>query len=160
MHRLTTIAELPDLLDQRNDRNFLTCSAVLDVLRDRDIDALAQVIEERRLPALFSLSVTGAVLIHPEDPLDQRITDAFNAHQRTDKGFGPALGMAAVAEAVGPADRVGITFPGVILDGVVRTASAHQGAVLDADGARDDHDQLGVGVASEPDLGDMDRQQH
>jgi polyphosphate glucokinase len=30
--------------------------------------------------------------------------------------------VAAVAAAVGPADRVGITFPGVILDGVVRTA--------------------------------------
>ena len=31
--------------------------------------------------------------------------------------------VASVAEMVGPADHIGITFPGVILDGVVRTAA-------------------------------------
>lgn len=90
LHRLSGIAELPELLDrQGSGRNFLTCSAVLDVLRDCDVEALTHVITSRRMPALFSLSVTGDVAIHPEDPLDHRITDAFNAHQRRAGRLGP-----------------------------------------------------------------------
>src|SRR5262249_35021629 len=34
------------------------------------------------------------------EPLDSEILAAFNAHQRTDKGFGPALGPSAAVRAV------------------------------------------------------------
>lgn len=89
VHRLTDLTELPEMLNRQNSPTFLTCSAVLDVLRDRDIEALTRVIADRRLPALFSLSVTGDVVIQPKDPLDDCITAAFNAHQRRDGRLGP-----------------------------------------------------------------------
>lgn len=42
--------------------------------------------------------------------------------------------VAAVAATVGPADHIGITFPGVILDGVVRTAANLHPSWIDAPG--------------------------
>ena len=91
--KLTSLTDLPKMLDRNGHRGtFLTCSAVLDVLREREIAALTRVIVERRLPALFSLSVTGEVTIHPEHPLDHDISAAFNAHQRRDGRLGPDAG--------------------------------------------------------------------
>lgn len=43
----------------------------------------------RLLPALLSLSVTGAVELFPRDDRDDRITEAFNAHQRRGGRPGP-----------------------------------------------------------------------
>lgn len=84
------IADLPELIPQATTgATFLTCSALLDVLREHDVEQLTDVALELGIPALFSLSVTGAVAIHPHDPLDDRITDAFNAHQRRDGRLGP-----------------------------------------------------------------------
>ena len=40
-------------------------------------------------------------------PLMRKIVAAVNAHQRTDKGFGPALGPAAAKSAVERFERVG-----------------------------------------------------
>ena len=40
-------------------------------------------------------------------PRDEKIIAAVNAHQRTDKGFGPALGPAAAQAAVERFERVG-----------------------------------------------------
>lgn len=87
---LAGVAELEEVL-HRGPANgqFLTCSAVLDVLRERDVAVLAELITRHKLPALFSLSVTGVVELAPADPLDARITEAFNAHQRRDDRLGP-----------------------------------------------------------------------
>src|SRR5262249_43330026 len=54
----------------------------------------------RRLPLYATLSYDGRMELAPHDPGDAAIIEAFNAHQRTDKGFGPALGPKAAAEAV------------------------------------------------------------
>lgn len=89
VHRLTAISELPGLLHSQGTPTFLTCSAVLDVLRDRDVAELSDVIVAHGIPALFSLSVTGEVVIRPEDPFDHHITEAFNAHQRRAGRLGP-----------------------------------------------------------------------
>ena len=43
----------------------------------------------------------------PADPTDQKIIAAVNKHQRTDKGFGPALGPEAAQQAVEQFERVG-----------------------------------------------------
>ncbi|WP_425310331.1 class I SAM-dependent methyltransferase [Ammonicoccus fulvus] len=86
---LAEIADLPVLIGDGTPGTFLTCSAVLDVVGEADLDALAAVLVTRRLPALFSLSVTGEVVIGPEDPLDGSIAEAFNAHQRRGARPGP-----------------------------------------------------------------------
>ena len=41
-------------------------------------------------------------------PTDAEIVAAVNVHQRTDKGFGPALGPAAAQAAVEQFERLGI----------------------------------------------------
>ena len=52
------------------------------------------------MPFYAALSYDGRIDSVPADPLDAAITAAVNAHQRTDKGFGPALGPAAAAFAI------------------------------------------------------------
>jgi hypothetical protein len=43
----------------------------------------------------------------PSDPLDAKIVTAVNAHQRRDKGFGPALGPKAAGAAVAQFEALG-----------------------------------------------------
>lgn len=77
------IAELPALLEETTEPpDLLTCAALLDVLPEADLRLLAGVIADRAIPCLFSLSVTGQVLIDPTDPFDEAIEAGFNAHQR------------------------------------------------------------------------------
>jgi polyphosphate glucokinase len=48
---------------------------------------------------------------------------------------GVVTAVAEVAENFGPADRVGITFPGVVVDGVIRTAANVDKSWIDAPAA-------------------------
>jgi SAM-dependent methyltransferase len=48
-------------------------------------------------PVLMALSFNGRLLLEPAAPEDDAIRHAFIVHQRTDKGFGPALGPDAAA---------------------------------------------------------------
>ena len=50
-------------------------------------------IAARAIPLYAALSYDGRIAFTPSDPLDADIVAAVNAHQRTDKGFGPALGI-------------------------------------------------------------------
>ncbi len=51
--------------------------------------------------------MTARTKLTPPDPLDAEIIAAVNAHQRTDKGFGPALGPAAAAFAIARFEALG-----------------------------------------------------
>ena len=70
--------------------------------------------------------MTGASRSTPADPLDAAVVAAVNAHQRTDKGFGPALGPQAAGYAIARFQALGYA----VVHGAVR---------LDASG-RDDRD--------------------
>lgn len=83
------IDELAALISTDRTPTVITCAAVLDVLIRSDVDLLCGLIAAHRVPALLSLSVTGTVRHDPEDPLDQALLDAFNAHQRRDGRAGP-----------------------------------------------------------------------
>jgi SAM-dependent methyltransferase len=48
---------------------------------------------------LFALTYDGRIALEPGDPADAAVRDLVNRHQRTDKGFGPALGPAAASFA-------------------------------------------------------------
>jgi hypothetical protein len=61
----------------------------------------------RRLPFYATLSYDGRLEFTPQDRGDAAIIDAFNAHQRTDKGFGPALGPKAAGESIVAFTKVG-----------------------------------------------------
>jgi hypothetical protein len=80
-------------------RDLVTASALLDLVSEEWLRSLAARCREQSAAVLFALSYDGRVHCSPEDPEDSSILDLVNQHQRTDKGFGPALGPAATDAA-------------------------------------------------------------
>ncbi|MER6348047.1 trans-aconitate methyltransferase [Streptomyces sp. NPDC001595] len=75
--------------DSLGGASLVTASALLDVLTREEVDVLAAACAGAGAPALLTLSVAGRVDLSPADPLDQEITEAFNAHQRRAGLLGP-----------------------------------------------------------------------
>jgi SAM-dependent methyltransferase len=75
--------------------SLVTASALLDLVSDRWLDALAERCRAAGAAALFALTYDGRIACTPGDPDDEEVRDAVNRHQLTDKGFGPALGPGA-----------------------------------------------------------------
>jgi SAM-dependent methyltransferase len=73
-------------------RRLVSASALLDLASSAWIDALAAACARTRAAALFALSYDGRIELTPEHPQDSELRTLVNAHQRNDKGFGPALG--------------------------------------------------------------------
>jgi SAM-dependent methyltransferase len=68
----------------------VTASALLDLTSAAWLDRLAE--RCRGAPVLMALSFDGRLSWRPALDHDDMIRDRLLAHQRTDKGFGPALG--------------------------------------------------------------------
>lgn len=75
---------------------LVTASALLDLVSAPWIDALAVCARKAEAALLFALSVDGRVEWQPSLRDDHGVGRRFAAHQRRDKGFGPALGGDAV----------------------------------------------------------------
>jgi hypothetical protein len=73
----------------------LTASALLDLTSVAWLESLAEACRGR--PLLMALSFDGCLAFEPAAPEDEDVRARFVAHQRTDKGFGPALGPEAAA---------------------------------------------------------------
>ena len=71
----------------------ITAAALLDLVSAPWLDRLARWC--RGVPVLMALTVDGRLIWYPEEPEDGAVRERFFAHQRTDKGFGPALGADA-----------------------------------------------------------------
>lgn len=76
-------------------RGLVTASALLDLVSERWLSALAARCREAGAAALFALSYDGRIDCAPGDEDDELVRRLVNEHQRGDKGFGPALGPAA-----------------------------------------------------------------
>lgn len=87
--------------------DLVATSALLDLVSDTWLDRLAVEIAARSIPLYAALSYDGRIGFTPADPFDAAITAAVNAHQLTDKGFGPALGPAAAAFAIARFEALG-----------------------------------------------------
>jgi SAM-dependent methyltransferase len=92
----TVAADLASAIeDALGDCDLVTTSAFLDLVSvawlDRLVDELA------RLSCAFyaALSFDGTVVLSPSSRYDGEVIAAMNRHQRTDKGFGLALGADA-----------------------------------------------------------------
>ena len=76
--------------------SLITASALLDLVSSNFIRDLCQLIKEknegRPLGFYSALNYDGCIKWTPFHPLDAAILMNFNADQRRDKGFGPALG--------------------------------------------------------------------
>jgi hypothetical protein len=87
--------------------DLVTTSALLDLVSDEWLERLAVEAAARRLPLYAALSYDGRIEIAPSDAADEKVIAAVNAHQRADKGFGPALGPAAARVAIERFEHVG-----------------------------------------------------
>lgn len=101
-----------DLSDPRRafglrDVDGVTASALLDLTSADWLDHVAHRIAKARMPVLFALSFDGRLEWHPSSPDDETIRLRFGAHQRTDKGFGPALGPDAAVHLAVRLERQG-----------------------------------------------------
>lgn len=80
--------------------DLVATSALLDLVSEPWLERLAVEIAARAIPLYAALSYDGRIALAPADPLDAAVVAAVNAHQRTDKGFGPALGPQAAGLAI------------------------------------------------------------
>jgi SAM-dependent methyltransferase len=121
-----TIAAIP--LDLNRDLeaaldgpvDLVATSALLDLVSESWLDRLAVEIAARSIPLYAALSYDGRIEFTPSDPFDSAIAAAVNAHQRTDKGFGPALGPAAAAFAIARFEALGYSVVRGASDWVLR----------------------------------------
>lgn len=79
------------------DASLVTASALLDLVSADWLDALVAHGARVGAALLFALNVDGRHGWSPRDPDDDAVQRGFAAHQRRDKGFGPALGPQAAA---------------------------------------------------------------
>ncbi|GAB3840911.1 hypothetical protein GCM10029963_10660 [Micromonospora andamanensis] len=90
------------------DAALVTASALLDMLTGEELDRLVAACAGARCPALFLISVTGAVRLTPADPLDDQVAAAFNAHQRRTVNGRRLLGPDAVDACAAAFARHGV----------------------------------------------------
>jgi SAM-dependent methyltransferase len=92
----THVADLADIdalpLD---DVVLVTASALLDLVSRDWLTRLASRLSRAQIPFYAVLSYDGRMQWTPADPDDGAVTQAFNAHQGSDKGLGAALGPEA-----------------------------------------------------------------
>lgn len=90
----------PGALDHLATANLVTGSAFLDLVSEAWLDRLITRTTEAGQALYIALTVDGRVNLEPLDDDDELVFSLFAAHQRLDKGFGPALGPAATDSAV------------------------------------------------------------
>ena len=73
----------------------VSASAFLDLVSPAWAEGLASRVAAAQLPALFALTYDGRLEWQPDEEGDRAVAERFNRHQRTDKGFGAALGPEA-----------------------------------------------------------------
>ncbi|HRX70403.1 MAG: class I SAM-dependent methyltransferase [Gammaproteobacteria bacterium] len=77
---------------------LVTASALIDLVSADWLDQLAQHCRAAQAVVFIVLSYDGTIVWEPALAGDERVREWINHHQRTDKGFGPALGPWAAPE--------------------------------------------------------------
>lgn len=85
---------------------LMTASALLDLVTEDWLGRLATLLT---VPFYAALSYNGQMQWDPADALDETVTEAFNDHQRRDKGLGPALGPTSVEKTRETFEAAGFT---------------------------------------------------
>lgn len=93
--KLGDLADLASLSELFLDRRLVTGSALLDLCSAAWLESLASECRQTGASGLFALTYDGRIHCSPEEPGDDDVRQLVNEHQRTDKGFGAALGPAA-----------------------------------------------------------------
>lgn len=86
--------------------HLVTASALIDLVASDGLERLAQCSQAWQAAVFIVLSYDGTIRWEPTLAGDDRVRELINRHQRSDKGFGPALGPdAAPALAAMLAER-------------------------------------------------------
>ncbi len=88
-------------------RALVTVSALLDLVSDDWLRTFIPRCREANAAVMFALSYDGRIRCEPMETEDFTIRDLVNRHQKTDKGFGNALGPDAVRVAEDYLRRLG-----------------------------------------------------
>ena len=80
--------------------DLVATSALLDLVSEAWLHRVMIAVTARAIPFYAALNYDGRVAFTPPDPFDAAAVGAVNLHQRTDKGFGAALGPAAADVAL------------------------------------------------------------
>jgi SAM-dependent methyltransferase len=96
----TVAIDLAGAIEQAADScDLVATSALLDLVSAAWLDRLVAFLARLSRPFYAALSYDGVVALAPEARDDAAVIAAVNRHQRTDKGFGPALGPDAARTA-------------------------------------------------------------
>ena len=95
--------------DAPSGERLVTASALLDLVSARWIEALAEAAAHAGATLWMALSYDGRIELTPGHGDDAQLRSLVDAHQRTDKGFGAALGPQAHAFACATLRRCGYT---------------------------------------------------
>lgn len=117
---------------------LVATSAFLDLVSHDWLQKLVNFLGSKNLPFYAALTYNGVFECNPKDDRDSAVLTAFNRHQQTNKGFGPALGPNAADAAVGmfvdagyeiiqqksdwKADASHVTFQDYLLRGMAQAA--------------------------------------
>ncbi|MEP2943531.1 MAG: class I SAM-dependent methyltransferase [Hyphomicrobiales bacterium] len=106
---ITSHADLSLSLDAifSQPTDLITTSAFLDLVSEDWISGFVDAVVERRLPFYAALNYDGRAGALPPLTDDEIILAAFNTHQKTDKGLGPALGPDAAHTAMACFEKAG-----------------------------------------------------
>ena len=89
----TRVADLRELEPAVVDGcDLVTASALLDLVSEAWVRRFASLCHAAGAAVLVVLNYDGRTVCTPPDPDDDLVRDLMNTHQRTNKGFGPALG--------------------------------------------------------------------
>ena len=75
--------------------DLVTASALLDLVSESWLRMFVRHCHQGRAAVLTALNYDGRITCSPSDKDDDLVSELVNQHQRTDKGFGPALGPEA-----------------------------------------------------------------
>jgi Methyltransferase domain len=107
----TRVVDLATALDSAGDlfanRDLVTASALLDLVSEDWMLALARRCADAQAAVLFALTYNGEMQCTPVEPEDDDVRELVNIHQQTDKGFGSALGPNAPDTAARAFDALG-----------------------------------------------------
>jgi hypothetical protein len=81
-----------DFADVSAGADLVTAAALFDLVSVASIEKLAATLAANKQIFFTVLTYDGHARWEPRHPADKSMQDAFNAHQRSDKGFGPAAG--------------------------------------------------------------------
>jgi hypothetical protein len=100
--RLDLVTELERVAAEAPD--LITASALLDLVSEGWLARLLELRRHTGAALYLALSYDGRIAWQPEDAADEEMHRLVDDHQRTDKGFGPALGPSAVERMAGLLD--------------------------------------------------------